>query len=194
MMRRTQKRKGYTLLEVVVVSIVTSLLFLLGARWVYSLTTAANAPILGKGATEISYSLDKLENDIRLSQSCDVFNQASVIHEISSSTLSFTLDADADAKADKVFWRLQDGNLQRALVMGSDCNFNAPDDSAWATLAPGVKGDPDLFQALQGGQLSSLSGSKDCLTQNCELDGIDVDIASTSSKASTTRTILLGAS
>lgn len=191
MLRKMHKRKAYTLLEVIIVSVITSILFILGARWIYALTSAANAPLLGRDATEISYSLDKLENDLRLSQSCDSFNQTSVLHELSVNTLSFTLDADSDGDADKVSWRLHEGDLQRALVMGSNCNYAAPSESSWNTLAQGVEGNPELFSVLQGGQLLPLTASLDCLNSVCAFDGIDIDIASSSSNASTTRTLLL---
>lgn len=180
--------KGYTLFEMAVVAIVAASLFVLGGKWILSLTNAANSGLLNREGTQIGYALDRLENDVRGREICLDGNTSRSLQVLEPTRLSFIVNESQDAVFEKVTWRLNAGNLERSVVSGTGCIFPEPAEGSWVTAVQGVEGVPVLFQSITDGQL--LEGVN-CSPESCEADAVKVNISSTVGKASTVRTIMV---
>lgn len=187
---RQRKNRGFTLLEVVVVAAITSVIFLLGFKWIYSLTTASSGVLMNRQAAQMTYALDRLEADVKSFYTCDQYSLLAPLSAFNSKNLQFTT-RDADGQISQIQWRLQDGSLQRAsqTALGQDCSFIAPNEGSWKTVAQNVAGNPDLFTLVsQGKELNDFDAGLCITNDSCPVDAIKVSIVSTTDPAATTRT------
>lgn len=183
--RLNRKHKGFTLLEVLTVVAITAVLFGLGAKWLLSLNKIANDDLLKTDTTQMTFALDKLENDLRNTQSCKMRPE---VRETNADILRFT-SKDETGSFVEIVWTIYDNNLYRAsLPLDANCEpvmlpENAEDP--YKVLAANVAGNPNLFQYIQSGELASI----DCTRESCDVDAVKVLIKSQESVSFTVRTL-----
>lgn len=180
--RIRRRKKGFTLIEVVVASTISLVFLALASNWLLGLVLVAAESRQTNDSSQIVYALDKLEKDFTSQVSCqDPFNAKIPEVRVSPSSLAVvTLSSEGNEQVVK--WRLQGNQLQRGITEG--CSFGA--EPQWDTIVNNVKANfgpdnaPYLFEGVEDGLIVEASG---------EVDILRIGIASSETNAYTVRTL-----
>jgi type II secretory pathway component PulJ len=171
-MSRRNRSRGYSLIDVAVAVVLFTAIFTIAARFVLSLAeTSASSVTRAEVRRDVAAARRGLENDTARLVACDrsgfgapfaEFNDAGGYGEHSFAGYG---DVDGDGHLDLVAWRVNGGDLQRAVASGSGagCDTLTITTGAWRTVVRNVRlvNDPNplVFTALTAGRRSDHTGS-----------------------------------
>lgn len=144
---RTRTRTAFTLLELAVAVAVTAMLFLVGTKWVLSLSqTASSATDTAVAQRNASYVDTLLRADTQDATGCDAGGLDAPLLDLQPTSVQLhVVHTDSagipqpSAPVDLVLWRLHDSTLQRAVITGDgSCQFDLT-TVPWTTVAEGVR-------------------------------------------------------
>jgi len=134
--RTTRARRGYTLMELGVVLVLTVLLVFGMVRWLVGVGYSARSGIEGATDRRAASVLDQLGEDMLALRHCDPNGADARIVAVAATglpaSLTITTDPDGDGTPETVTWRHHDGDIQRGEApTGTGC---APGEiTAWTT-------------------------------------------------------------
>lgn len=136
----TRRRRGYTLIELVVVAVLSAILLATAVRWVNGVFSASTSGLQSAAVhRNVTYASAVLRRDISSAVVCDPAGLGVPLEQISPSEIG--VYAASGGVVNLILWQVSTSAgatvLQRAVISGSGCAYNtsAP---AWATIASGL--------------------------------------------------------
>lgn len=143
-------RRGYTIVEIALVSALSSILILIALRWVGGITTVTIGGMEDAQSQRARSVILVVEEDLRRAQHCDPSGLDSPLVSVTSDAVTVLADSDADGDVEKITWRLSGSYVERAVLADQgNCVFAAPDENDWRRVLSGVS--DATFTAVSGG-------------------------------------------
>lgn len=131
-------RRGYTLVELGVVVLLTSLLIFGMVRWLVGIGASASAGIEDVSDQRAALVFDQIAKDLRTLAHCQAAGTDARVVQVQANTMTVITDSDSDGTAETVSWRISGGTIQRgAAAMGADCQPG--EVSAWTNWLDGAQ-------------------------------------------------------
>lgn len=184
--------RGFTLVEVAVVTVLSAVLFLVVVRWVFGFVSAADQSTqLAAVTNDANFVSQSLRTDLQRATSCGPGTSPFVY--VGPTKVAFYADVvgpsgsgGPDGVPDLVEWRFQGGAVDRAVVAGTgNCSALLSATPTWTTIADGLAPSSNVVSAYVAGSTlaaaepGSCAGSaaQQCLFStiavNAELDAPD---------------------
>jgi len=167
------KRRGYTLVELAVVTLLTAVLVFGMVRWLVGVGVLARTGIDDAADGRRGAVVAQLRRDVESVVHCDPRARDARVRELASDRLSVVAQVDQDEAFELVSWRLEGARLERSEVeLDEDC---VADAGAWAVWADGVESF-SLASVVDGVEVS-LGTSGVCLDSfaaRCQVDAVSV--------------------
>lgn len=182
--RSRRGRRGYTLVEITIVAVLSAALITIAARWVGQLGQVALQQVATGVQANVIIATDRIEDDITAAAHCNPWQLDNPVAEITPSSMTLFVDADGDGEVKLVRWSVDTttGLLTRAeAAVGSDCS--QPELPAGVVLltgvATGTTGSP-LFVPTFDGEISDSAADwgvcADRSVDRCRFDGVSVEL------------------
>lgn len=173
-----RSRRGYTIMEVGLVTVLSTALLVGAMRWLIGLGGVVNATLDEAETSTLHRAAQQFAADVASAQSCQPMGTDASISLVSPSTVRLTTLSGGDLKS--VTWSVSGGQLLRAEdPVASDCAYVTP--TAWVTWSANVDPDESGFQGVRSGALVPLGTDGSCevpWVSRCRLDAIDVEFKS----------------
>lgn len=169
-------RRGYTLVELGVVTLLTAVLVFGMVRWLTGVGALARTGIDDAADGRRSALAAQISRDLEAAVHCDANGLDARVRELGSGVFSVAAQADDDAAIEVVGWRLNGDVLERGEAeLDASCDG---EPSGWAAWASGVESfsvavvvDGALVPTGTGGSCES------SLLERCRVDAVAVDVA-----------------
>ena len=141
MLLRRQLRQGrpraYTLVELGVVVVLTTLLIFGMVRWLVSVGASASSGLHDASDSRSALVFDQMAKDVRALQHCQAAGTDARVVNVTTDTMTLILDSDGDGTTETVLWRISGNTIQRgSAAMGADCEPGTVSD--WADWLSGT--------------------------------------------------------
>lgn len=182
-MRRRTIHRGYTLVELGVVVVLTSLLLLGLVRWLVGVGASASVGIDSAADSRSLLVFDRMSKDLLALGHCQGSGVDASVAEVAPSRLTIVADVDGDASVETVVWRIDGDHIERGVApMAADCALGEVTD--WGVWLSGA--DDLVFSVISDGQelLSGTAGV--CVTgyvTRCQVELLSVRIDAGSGSA-----------
>ena len=121
---RRRNKQGFSLVELVVVVLISSIFIGVIIKWLFAVSSVVGANIKAGVNTQVVVAVDKLEDDLRRSQSCLDRGNDSVLRSMNDEpyTINFYTNPNNAIRPSIVSWRIYEGKLQRAIkTLDANC-------------------------------------------------------------------------
>lgn len=136
-MNTNRRRRGYTLMELGVVLVLTVLMVFGMVRWLVGVGYSARTGIENATDQRIALVLDEIHDDMLGMRHCRGDGADARIVELGDTSMTIITDPDGDGTVETVTWRLQNDEIQRGTApVATDCTPGTV--TAWTTWASGV--------------------------------------------------------
>lgn len=173
-------RRGYTIMEVGLVTVLSTLLLVGAMRWLVGLGGVVNASLEEAETETLSRAVALFVSDVQGARPCEPTGVDAPISLVSPSLVRMTTVSGGELRS--VTWSMSAGQLLRAeSVPAADCAYVAP--TSWVTWSTSLDMDASLFSGVIGGVVLPLGTDGDCATTfvpRCSLDAVQVEVSSTS--------------
>jgi Tfp pilus assembly protein PilW len=144
---RSRARRGYSLVELVVVAAAFTAISVLLLSWLTSLFavtgTSAVTNVVQRNA---AYTLNYLADDLRSARACDPYGADTSLVSVDAARLTFNADPAASGTPVTVAWRYFEGAMQRTQVTGCNADLTG---ATWTTMvAADTVGTAAVFEVL----------------------------------------------
>ena len=141
MLLRRELRQGrpraYTLVELGVVVVLTTLLIFGMVRWLVSVGASASSGLHDASDSRSALVFDQMAKDVRALQHCQAAGTDARVVNVTTDTMTLILDSDGDGTTETVLWRISGNTIQRgSAAMGADCEPGTVSD--WADWLSGA--------------------------------------------------------
>ena len=167
------RRRGYTLVELAVVTLLTAVLVFGMVRWLVGVGVLARTGIDDAADGRRAAVVAQLRRDVDSAVHCDPRALDARVRELAADRLSIVAQVDADAAFELVSWRLEGSRLERSEVeLGADCTGSA---AGWAPWADGVESF-SLASVVDGEEVSAGTAGAcvDSFLLRCQVDAVSV--------------------
>jgi type II secretory pathway component PulJ len=131
-------RHGYTLVELGVVVLLTSLLIFGMVRWLVGIGASASAGIEDASDQRAALVFDQIAKDLRTLVHCQAAGTDARVVQVQAGAMTVITDSDGDGTAETVSWRISGGTIQRGMAaMGADCQPG--EVTAWTDWLDGAQ-------------------------------------------------------
>jgi hypothetical protein len=121
-----------------VAAVLGAVIVIIGLRWAGTISEIALAAIRVGESRTATVAVDRIGDDLASVRHCDSFGRDAIIRSMTSSSITFIADVDADGNPEAIWWRFQDEKLQRSITtIDSNCEPAVP--SAWSTQMADVE-------------------------------------------------------
>jgi type II secretory pathway pseudopilin PulG len=175
-MMTSRRHRAYTLVELGVVVVLTTLLTLGMVRWLVGVAQSSQTGVENSADYVMESVFNELRRDILGVRHCDPSGGDARVVLLASDTLTLVSDPDGDGSTETVTWRYEDGTVQRGTAaMGENCATGLITE--WTTWI--ANADSMSFSAVRDGIISLTGTSGVCQTeyeQRCAVGTIHVSI------------------
>jgi prepilin-type N-terminal cleavage/methylation domain-containing protein len=175
--RRGNRRRGYTIIELMVAAVLGAVVVIVGLRWAGTISEIALAAVRVGESRTASVAVDRIGDDLASVRHCESFGRDAVVRSMTPSSITFIADVDADGNPEAVWWRFQDGKLQRS-VNALDAGCTPVEPSGWSTQMADVE--LFSFRPVVAGLASSNTDDYPTCTHifeaGCSLEAITVRV------------------
>jgi hypothetical protein len=134
---RQGRRRAYTLVELGVVVVLTTLLIFGMVRWLVSVGASASSGLQDASDSRSALVFDQMAKDVRALQHCQAAGTDARVASVTTDTMTLILDSDGDGTTETVRWRISGNTIQRGTAqMGADCSPGTVSD--WADWLSGA--------------------------------------------------------
>ena len=183
-------KRGFTIIEIVVATVMTTVMVLMVVGWIFTLVNTS-ASVVSKNAStgDLTYANTLLNNDFTQAVVCDPNGLGVPFYTVSSTQIGiFTPDATVAGQVDLTMWQYVNGQLQRAVIQPDStgtCSFTVS-NASWATVAgplsnvafiPWYQGSQASYPPASsfGGTCAGAPGTSNA-PEYCEFDSIEVQL------------------
>lgn len=160
MRSRTTRRSSmaYTLVELVIAVVLTSLLIAGALRWAAAIAQVVTNNVKSGDGGEITLVLSRVGDDVDATRHCDSSGRDALVRELSPTMVRVVTDPDGDGTPAAIYWKLtSDGLVQRGVgTLGADCSMSPP--SNWSTMVTGIDPANSWFRPVVAGVESAAEG------------------------------------
>ena len=189
-MNRLAARRGFTILEIVVATAMTSVMLLMMVGWVFTLVnTSSNFLSKNASTSDLSYANTMLSSDFASAVVCDPNGLGVPFYTVTSTQVGiYTPDATTSGQIDLTLWRFVNGQLQRAVLapdgLGT-CTYTTS-SAQFVTVAgplasvvfvPWYQGSQASYPAVvsSGGSCAGAPGTPNA-PEYCKFDSLEVQL------------------
>lgn len=169
MIKSRRGKKGFTLVELVLVVMISAIFITATVKWVFAVSSVIGSNLRASTLSQVTLAVDKLEDDIRKSRSCLSSGNDSKLRGISTSpyTINFYSSSTFSNATKLISWRIYNGNLQRASKSLTSCSLTSPIvESDYVTMASNIDSNNSYIATLNSStglpQTDSLSYPSSC--------------------------------
>jgi type II secretory pathway component PulJ len=172
----TRRARGYTLMELGVVTILTTVLIFGMVRWLTGIGSTARVGFQDAADGRRAMVVEQIRRDVEASLHCDNAGRDARVRELSSDRVTIVVQADDDAALEIVGWRLNSGRIERGEAeLDADCEGSPGNWGVWAEDVSNL-----AFTKITDGAAVSAGTAGVCgdeLLERCRVDVIGVSIS-----------------
>ncbi len=188
----SRKKKGFSLIELVTVLILSTLIMGAMVKWVVSVGSVVSANLKVGPQNVTTLAVDKMEDELRRAVSCSDRGYDSPLRSVSNSPYSVTFISDTTSGGvpQQVTWQIYNGSLQRAAITSSgNCTFAQPSSNDFISQANSLDTSNSWIQAVDSASgLNSTTLYPTCVLTSdvdCDIPAITIHIAFTTNSVAT---------
>jgi len=188
----TRRSVGYTLIEIVIATLVAAALTIGVLRWLVGVGGVVQTNLADTRQGNLLVAVDQLDRDLRALGTCTTTGVDAPVRVVADDTLVIVTDPEGDGTRVFVAWRFADGAMQRQVVTATGCTTPTPGEE-WVTIVGGID-DNGRFDLIRDGVRVAAGTDGTCehpFNDRCTVPAIRVSVAYDGDPAAVTRVFRL---